>query len=377
MNQLSNHIKVLHIITDLGLGGAEAMLYKIIANSPDPKKHSVISLRSEGFFGDKIKKLGAKVYTLGMTKNPFSINPFKVIKLIKEISPNVIQCWMFHANLFGSIFGRLAGIKNVIWGIHHSVSKNDKCSIRIINKILALMSYRFCEAIICCGSKPSRICKNFGYDKEKIFCVYNGFDVSSMNFDAKWRKEIRDELELKSSDFVIAHIARYHYLKNHIGLLKIFSKLLKINKNARLLLVGDGIKNRKEIEETIDFLNIRNSILMLGMRTDVNKIYSASDVSILTSLAEGFPNVIGESMLCKCPCVSSNVGDCGFIIGNPNFVIDLKEEDSFVNILNNIACLPKDKQLQLRESSRARIVENFDIKKIYAQYNEIWNENLR
>ena len=372
-----NNIKVLHIITDLGLGGAETMLYKIIANSPDPKKHSVISLRSKGFFGDKIEELGANVYPLGMTKNPFFLNPFKVIKLIKEISPDAIQCWMFHANLFGSIFGRLAGIKNIAWGIHHSISKNDKCSIRIINKILAFISHNFCKTVICCGTKPSKICKDSGYDKEKILCIYNGFDISSMNFNAKWRDEIREELGLKNFHFVIVHVARYHYLKNHIGLLRIFANLLKINKDAKLLLVGDGIKDRKEIEETIDALNIRKSIQILGMRSDVNKIYSAADVSILTSLAEGFPNVIGESMLCKCPCVSSDVGDCGFIIGNPNFVIDLNNEDGFVKILNDIANLSSDEQVNLREHSRNRIVENFDIKKIYAQYNDAWNKKSK
>ena len=152
---------------------------------------------------------------------------------------------------------------------------------------------------------------------------------------------------------------------------------LIVNKDAKLLLVGDGIKDRKEIEETIDALNIRKSIQMLGMRSDVNKIYSAADVSILTSLAEGFPNVIGESMLCKCPCVSSDVGDCGFIIGNPNFVIDLNNEDGFVKILNDIANLSSDEQVNLREHSRNRIVENFDIKKIYAQYNDAWNKKSK
>ena len=76
------NLKILHVITGLNLGGAEMMLYKLIKASPNPAEHVVISFLG-GIMAERIEKLGAKVHVLNLTKNPFSIRPLKLVRLIK------------------------------------------------------------------------------------------------------------------------------------------------------------------------------------------------------------------------------------------------------------------------------------------------------
>lgn len=365
-------MKILHIITGLNRGGAEMMLYKIIKHSPNPTKHRVVSLIAEGFFAQKIRELGCVVESLDMTKNPLTFSPFHILRIIKDARPDVIQCWMFHANIIGGFFGRLSGVKNIVWGIHHSMSKYDRRISHLINKIGALMSHNFCDTVICCGLRPLEVCKNSGYAADKLKCVYNGFEPDVFFFDENARKKIRTELGLTDDAFVVVHMARFHILKNHLGLLRIFAKLLAKNHNSYLVLVGDGLAGNEQIENAIDELGIRANVKMMGFRTDSCAFYSAADVTVLPSLSEGFPNVVGESMLCERPCITSAVGDCANITGHSDWAFEVSDEDGFAEKLFEFSKMPKSELKACGEECRKRIVDNFDIEKIYSEYSKIW-----
>lgn len=367
-------MKILHIITGLNGGGAEMMLYKIIKHSPNPSDHRVVSLISEGFFSQKIRDLGCIVESLDMTKNPLTFSPFRLLRIIKDARPDAIQCWMFHANLIGGFFGRLAGVKKIVWGIHHSMTKYDRKILHLINKIGALMSYNFCDTVVCCGLRPLEVCKNSGYAPNKLKCIYNGFATKAFFFDENARKKIRAELGLADDAFVIVHMARFHILKNHIGLLRIFAKLLVKNPNSHLVLVGEGIGGNAQIEAAIDELGIRANVKMTGFRTDSCAFYSAADITVLPSLSEGFPNVVAESMLCERPCITSEVGDCANITGRKDWTFELSDEDGFAEKLFEFSKMPKSELKACGQECRKRIIENFDIEKIYNEYAEIWRE---
>ena len=108
-------MKILHIITGLGDGGAELTLYKICKYDTS-NTHIVISLKDKGKYFSLLNKQGIKVFCLNM--NFFSI--YKIFFLIKKISnlkPDIVQTWLIHADFLGGIASRLAGINNIIWNI--------------------------------------------------------------------------------------------------------------------------------------------------------------------------------------------------------------------------------------------------------------------
>ena len=364
---------ILHIITGLSLGGAEMMLYKLIKNSPNPQKHMVVSLTDKGYFGDKLLELNVRVIELKMSKWLFFTKIWTLVKIIKESKVDVIQCWMYHANLIGSICGFIANVKNIVWGIRHSISKHDKLSVRIIDKILALTSSFACKAVICCGDIPKLTCEKNGYSKSKLYSIYNGFETHEMYFSEEERNKLRNEFRLSNENFVIVHMARFHYLKNHSGLLKIFAQVYKKNKLARLVLAGNGIENNTKIDELIKEFNLSKSVLVLGTRTDTRAIYSMSDVAILTSLSEGFPNVLGEAMLCERPSLATDVGDCKLIIDNDDWIFDLNDNENFVKALLELSIMPKDKIMDIGRSCRKKIIDRFDIGQTYIKFHKIWD----
>ena len=130
-------MQVLHIITGLGDGGAEALLYRMCKFDKE-HNHIVISLMDEQKYGPLLKEIGVVVHILSFPKGKIKFSGFfKLYKLIKQIKPDVVQTWLDHADMIGGIVARLAGIKNIVWGVHHTalVKGESKLSTIFISKI--------------------------------------------------------------------------------------------------------------------------------------------------------------------------------------------------------------------------------------------------
>ena len=113
-------MKIIHIITSLLDGGAEGVLFRLCCKDK-MNQHLVVSLRNEGKYGKLLSKNGIKVYTLNMKPGNFSfIALYKLIRIIKNEKVDIVQTWLYHADFFGGLATRLAGMKNLIWNIRHS-----------------------------------------------------------------------------------------------------------------------------------------------------------------------------------------------------------------------------------------------------------------
>ena len=111
-------MKIVHIITGLGDGGAEHTLYKI-CKYDTKNEHIVISFQGKEKYYLLLEKLGIQVYFLNA--GYFSIHKFFfLIKLLKSLKPDIVQTWLVHADLVGSVAAKLAGIKNIIWNVRYS-----------------------------------------------------------------------------------------------------------------------------------------------------------------------------------------------------------------------------------------------------------------
>ena len=122
-NKLQNNLEILYIINSLEIGGAEQIFFNILKNK---KKILIITLISEGYFGNKLKKKGFKLINLNMKKNIFIIfKMFKLIQIIKRYNPEIVHTWLYHSNLIGGIASKLSGVKQIFWSIHHDFEFSD------------------------------------------------------------------------------------------------------------------------------------------------------------------------------------------------------------------------------------------------------------
>lgn len=368
-------MKILHIITALGDGGAEHTLYKI-CKYDKINEHLVISLKGPGKYYSLLKKLGINVYYLNIKF--YSINKFfNLVKLIRSLKPSIVQTWLIHADLLGGICGKLAGIKNIIWNIRYTKIKLGKSKFTsvIIIKILSYLSFVIPSSIVLVSKRAKKIYRIEGYDKKKFIYIPNGYDTSVLKFDKIKRKNFRNKIKIKKNTILIGNIARYDKKKDHTNLLKALSLLKLKNNNFLCILVGTNIDNNNiELKSLIKKLNLSDKIKLLGQNSKISEIMNGIDIYIQSSsYGEGFPNVVAEAMSCETPCIVTDVGDARYIVDKTGWVVPPNEEIRLFRVIENIINQIGTKKWNKRSSdARLRIKQNFNIKKMISSYNKLW-----
>ena len=170
---------VMHIITSLGDGGAEGVLYRLINETKDDCSHFVICLGPREKYFLKLKKINIKVICLNLGLLNFIPKLFLLFKIIKKEKPKNIQTWLYHSDLIGGIIAKICKIKNIYWNIRTGeISiKNNKFLTLIIILLCAMLSHVIPRKIISCSSRSKKTHKNIGY-KDIFLNIDNGYIIS-------------------------------------------------------------------------------------------------------------------------------------------------------------------------------------------------------
>ena len=364
--------KILFIAPDVNSGGAENILFNIV-KTHNSKDVFIISLTKLGYYGEKLKKEGYKLYALNMEKNIFIfLKVFKLLFLIIRLKPKIVHTWLYHANLIGGILAWFLGIKKIYWSIHHDFEYSD-LSTMIEMKILVLMSYFVPNKIIYCSeaSKNNHI-KN-GYKKNCSILIGNGVSTSVYQPNTNYRKEFRDKFKISNDCFLIGNISRYHPIKDHDNLFNALRILSNYNINFKCVLVGKGLsRDNLELVNKINKNKIFDKVLLYGKTFEVNKIFNALDINILSSKNEGFGMVLIEAMSCGIPCISTNVGDAENIIGNSGWIVESSKPIALakciIDIINKKGIL-KNKSI----IARKRVKDIYSLEKMILNYKKLYN----
>lgn len=372
-------MRILHIISGLGDGGAENSLYKVCKN--DLKNHHmVISITSSGKYYSILKDMGIEVYSLNLKYYSF-IQFFILIKLIRSLKPDILQTWLIMGDFLGGIAGRLAGVSNIVWNIHFSYLKKGLTSLRnlIIIKILAKLSYRLPKSIIVISNAGITNCIKLGYCKKKLKLIPNGYELSNFNYDEFKKIRFREKLKINNNIPILGIVSRYDPAKDHTTLLKALSILHVKKVNFICIMVGQNIDyNNKVLTDFINKLDLNKKIILLGVRNDIPEVMNGLDIHILSSKSEAFPNVIAEAMACKTPCISTNVGDCSFIIGATGWLVPAnKPKELAEGIETALAEIGSQKWDERTNHARLRIKEKFDINQMIESLNDLWIKILK
>ena len=369
-------MKVVHIITGLGDGGAEHALFKICKYDVS-NKHFVISLKGPGKYFSLLNKLGIKVYCLNV--NFFSIIKFiSLIKLLRFLKPDIVQTWLVHADFIGGIAARLAGIKNIFWNIRYSNIEIGKAKLTtvIIIKILSILSYLIPKFIITVSKKAKKIYEKIGYNGKIIKFIPNGYDLSILKINKHQKKNFKKKIKIKKKIPLIGKVARFDPQKDHLNLLNALSLIRSKNINFLCVLVCFNM-NKKNINLMSDIkrLKLTNHVKLLGQNDDISEVMNGLDLHILSSsYGEGFPNVVAESMACGTPCVVTDVGDSALVVGKTGWIVPPKNPAKLAKAVEN-ALLEKgsNKWNKRCKKARLRIKQNFSIGNMIKLYDKGWN----
>jgi glycosyltransferase involved in cell wall biosynthesis len=371
-------IKVMHVITALGPGGAETMLCEMASGMDGTKfQNEVVSLTGILDLAGRIQGLGVRVRTLHM--NAAAPNPLLVVRLaqwMRESKPDVIQTWMYHANLMGALAARLAGSIPVVWGIHHSTldPRVDKRRTILINRACAFLSRRLPARIVFCSEASLRIHKELAYAAEKLEVIPNGFDLQKVKPDPAARLSVREELGLPAETPLIGMAARFHPQKDHQNFARAASLLHRQIPGVHFLLCGlDVNRQNTKLTQWIEGAGIRDSCHLLGVRQDMARLFAAMDIATTASVSgEAFPIVIGEAMACEIPCVVTNVGDSALIVGNTGKVVPPSDPAGLARAWRELIEAGSEVRRSLGTAARRRIEQNFALPAIVNRYQAVY-----
>lgn len=378
MNE-SKRKKVLHIITGLGDGGAEGVLARLCLHSKK-FQHVVISLTDGGKYAAVLVAAGITVHCLGMSARKRSLLKFfTLVRLIKTEQPDMVQTWMYHADLLGGIAARFAGVRRIFWGVRHSTLEKgtSKRTTILIARLCAILSRWVPEKIICCAYKALEVHADIGYEPSKLLVIPNGYDLTRFKPDSIQRTVVRGELGLGQDEFVLGMIGRYNPQKDHYNLLRALAMVAALKVDFRCLLVGKDLSTKNDVLMAhITELGLLQRVMLLGQRNDIPAVMNALDLHLLSSsFGEAFPNVVAEAMACGTPCVTTDVGDALEIVGSSDLCCPPRDPEQLAKLILNMYeewVHPSEIWLHRKASCVERIRTKFSIENMVATYESCW-----
>jgi len=372
-------LKVVHLITELNVGGAEQMLHKLTGTmDPVEFQSNVVSMTDVGPIGERIQAQGTAVYSLGMRlgkPNPLAF--FRLYHILKRIRPDVLQTWLYHADLLGLVAGRLAGIGRIVWGVRCSDMdlKDYSPMTRWVVRANALLS-PLPDAIVVNSEKGKRVHAELGYATGKMCLIPNGFDLNRFQPSDEARKSVLSELNLTQEAVLVGLVARHDPMKDHETFLMAASMVAEKESPVHFLLIGKGIEaGNRRITKFIRE-GQQDRFHLLGVREDMPRWTAALDIAVSASAyGEGFSNTVGEAMASGVPCVVTDVGDNARIVGGAGLVVPPGEPEALAQALIRLVDLGKEERKKMGDRARRQMAAEFEIGHVARRFEALYRQS--
>jgi glycosyltransferase involved in cell wall biosynthesis len=371
-------LKVLHVIVGLNIGGAESMLQRLIQSAAAGRADVVVvSLTTVGVIGESLRSHGVTVYALGMSGLlDFPLTLWRLVRLVHRHRPQVVQTWLYHADLLGGLAARLAGSCGVVWGIRSTTIPQGPLSLTFwLVRLCAICSHFIPDRIICCAQSAKAAHLALGFAANKMMVIPNGYDFSLLVRDTSARERTRLDLGFEPDEIVIGVVGRFDPLKGLRDFVDAATELATKRKDARFLMVGRGLDwSNAVLRDWIESGGLASVFRLVGEQGNVPNYLAAMEIFCLSSINEGFPNVVVEAMALGLPCVVTSAGDAADILGDNGLVVPTRSPGALCEALLKMCNLSSEERGALGERGRNKVRADYDIEDIKRQYDEVYVE---
>jgi len=352
-------MKILYLITGLGLGGAE----KVIANLADQmhqRGHEVKIAYLKGDIVVRPQSSNIELIYLGLEKPKNILSAFKKYRnLIREYQPDIVHAHMVHANIFARVNRLFYKVPKLICTAH---SSNEGGRLR-------MFAYRFTDFLSDLNTNVSkealaRYIKLKAFTKKKSIAVYNGIDLTQYTAPR--------EVNLKKDHSInILSVGRLTEAKDYPNLLKAISLIVMHQSNTHFNIAGDGELKSELLTLTKD-LKIDQHISFLGQRNDVAELMKSSNFYILSSQYEGLPTVLIEAQAAQLFVIATDCGGSKEIMGGNGILIPPKDSEALAQAILTAIEMPKETIEENNQKALEHVQKNFDLNKIIDQWESIY-----
>lgn len=362
-------MKILHIITNTELGGAQKVCADLCACQIRDGNSVAVCSMAGGFLWNALPSSVVQIQLKNLVKE---ISPLKDLKAffeisaaIKKFSPHIIQLHSSKAGVLGraAAFGSGAKVCYTVHGFD---------SIRLSHKIflpLEKILQNFCSAIVAVSFYDE---KNLRAEKirRNVVTIYNGISSEPVQYEKKFPFET-------SGKKIILSVARISAPKK-IGTFLNVAKLFDAQKFLFVWIGGDGKHSAEELEKIYD---VPENVVLMGDVQNASRFMKLCDVFVLFSNFEGLPMTIIEAMAAKKSVVASNVGGIGELVDETNGALtenladeNLEAEDAAKKIMRILS--DENLKKSMEENSYGKFCEKFTLEKMYEGYKKIYEKIL-
>lgn len=368
-------MKIAHVISGLNIGGAEQVLYRLLALMDREKfEQQVVSLGSGGYFRDAMREMGVRISELGMKANRPTLSAVQSLrKVLKESRADAVQTWMYHADLLGGWAAYQERIP-VVWNVRQARLQRGafKRTTRLTARMCGLLSGKIPDRIISCSQTAVAWHAGIGYKREKFIVIPNGVDSRAFAPDAAVRKRMRSDLGIAEGALVVGMAARFSKNKGFDVFARAAGALKEKFPSLELVLCGSQV----DAENTVLTGWLRDAGVaqcshLLGARRDMADIYNALDVLVSASREEGFSNTLVEAMSCGVPCAATAAGDSALIVGETGRIVAPEDPQALSEAVGELLSDIRLRE-QLGRAARLRVKENFSLEEMVRHYEAVY-----
>ena len=373
-------LKITHLVLTLERGGAETTLYNLLnfRQSPDIE-HSVINVGAPGsFYEQKVERLAAAYAQVDIRRN--SLKACATIRYGFEQADAVVF-WLYKGCAIGTSLLGAHALTPQLWCIRHAqLDRRD-------NSPSTLSAARFCArrsdraaAILYNGERARDVNEAFGFDPARSEVVRNGCDLTRFRARSDAKPKLADELGLPRDGRIVLATARFHPIKDIPTLIEALAPVMRAHPDASAVLAGTDMDEfNGELAALLRRFRLDPSrVRLVGPRDDVERLYAAADVFVLSSAGEAFPNALIEAMASETVCVSTDAGDVATMLGEADFVVAPRDPAALASKLDQALSLSDDRMRAIGAANRRRVEACYPMGQAVSGYEKLFRrEALR
>jgi glycosyltransferase involved in cell wall biosynthesis len=354
-------MRILYILTSLGMGGAEKQALAI-AERMARRGHDVALIVLMPPVKEEWATALPKAH-LGISRAPASwmAGMARVRRFVCDFNPDLINSHSFHANILARLLKPVIPRAAVISTVHNVYE----------GSWMRMLTYRLADGlsrqtVIVSEAAAERFIRVKAIPVRKSCVIPNGIDLEEFKPDARRREEFRSDMGLEAldgdGDFVWIAIARIAPAKDLPNLIRAFAKVHAAEHRTRLWVTGEGREQDVLIlRRMVMELGVSESVRFLGLRRDIPALLDAADGFVLSSAWEGMPLALGEAMAIEKPVVATDVGGVRELVGNAGIVVPAKDHEALTQAMTAMMRRASEERRVLGRAARERIVQHFSI----------------
>jgi len=370
-------LRVVHIISNLGIGGAERALLRLVEDTHDVIEHVVICMTDITTLLPLFESAGAQVRVIPGRRG--RISPSQSIALTKAIiaaKPDVIHAWMWHACAMWAVCRLHPKIRSIpcVFGIRASIENleahawSSKFALRVSKFVSAK-----CNLIVYNSERARCDHESFGFHHGNGAMLHNGVEAPQHEWIASRRAAVRAQLAIGPDEFIFMQLGRGHPDKGVVEFLQAAVDVRLTHPMARFVRVGS-----KAIAHGRGLSTARAEeaewLIHADSQPDSLEWLAAADACVMSSRRESCPNVVLEAMSVGTPVIATDVGDARLLVGNAGWIVPPQDEKSLANAMRHAMAISESELRAVGAAGRQRVIEHFRREIVAQKYVQIYRD---